>query len=37
MSKCINDFLFSMKPKVKGFSKKDFEILKKAMADALAA
>lgn len=37
MSKCINDFLFSMKSKVKGFSKKDFEILKKAMSDALAA
>ena len=37
MSKCINDFLFSMKSKVKGFSKKDFDTLKKAMSDALAA
>ena len=35
MSKCINDFLFSMKGKVKGFPKKDFDVLKKAMADHL--
>lgn len=35
MSKCINDFLFSMKGKVKGFPKKDFDVLKRAMADAL--
>lgn len=35
MSKCINDFLYSMKGKVKNFPKKDFETLKKAMADAL--
>lgn len=36
MSKCINDFLFSMKGKVKSFPKKDFDVLKKAMSDALA-
>lgn len=36
MSKCINDFLYSMKKAVKSFSKKDFETLKKAMADALS-
>ena len=35
MSKCINDFLFSMKGKVKGFPKKDFDVLKMAMADHL--
>lgn len=35
MSKCINEFLFSMKGKVKAFPKKDFELLKKAMADHL--
>ena len=35
MSKCINEFLFSMKDKVKAFPKKDFEMLKKAMIDHL--
>jgi len=36
MSQCINNYLQAMRKKVKGISKKEFEMLKKAMQDYLS-